>query len=55
MNFNFKNKTVFITGGTHGIGLACVKKFSELNAKIITFSRDKKKVNKLEKFLKKKI
>lgn len=54
MNFNFKNKTVFITGGTHGIGLACVKKFSELNAKIITFSRDKKKVNKLEKFLKNK-
>ncbi len=54
MNFNFKNKSVFITGGTHGIGLACVKKFSEFNAKIITFSRDKKKINKLEKFLKKK-
>lgn len=54
MNFDFKNKSIFISGGTHGIGLACVKKFTEYNANIITFSRDKKKIKKLESFLKKK-
>ena len=31
-----------------------LKKFSEFNAKIITFSKNKKKITKLEKFLKKK-
>ena len=54
MKFNFKNKNIFITGGTHGIGLSCVKKFSEYSANIITFSRDKEKVKKIENFLRKK-
>lgn len=54
MKFDFKNKSIFITGGTHGIGLSCVKKFSDYSANIITFSRDKEKVKKLENFLKKK-
>ena len=43
MNFNFKNKNVFISGATHGIGLACILSFAKLGANVITFSRDKKK------------
>ena len=44
MKFNFKNKNVFISGGTHGIGLACAIKFASMGANIISFSRDKKKI-----------
>jgi len=51
MNFNFKNKNVFISGGTHGIGLACLLKFAELQANVITFARDKKKINLTKKKL----
>lgn len=43
MNFNFKNKNVFISGATHGIGLDCVINYAKLGANIITFSRDQKK------------
>jgi 3-oxoacyl-[acyl-carrier protein] reductase len=53
VNIDFKNKTVFISGGTRGIGLECVKKFSKYGANIITFSRDQKKINSTKKLLKK--
>ena len=52
MFFNFKKKNVFISGGTHGIGLECSLRFASLGANIITFSRDKIKINKLKKKLK---
>lgn len=52
MNLSFKNQNVFISGGTHGIGMACALKFAELGANIITFSRDKKKILFLKKKLK---
>tara|TARA_B100000989_G_C19523934_1_gene465753 strand:- start:327 stop:1109 length:783 start_codon:yes stop_codon:yes gene_type:complete len=48
---NFKNKNVFISGATHGIGLSCILDFAKLGANVITFSRDKKKIS----FLKKKL
>ncbi|MDC1078665.1 SDR family NAD(P)-dependent oxidoreductase [Candidatus Pelagibacter sp.] len=48
MKFNFKNKNVFISGGTHGIGLSCCLEFLKLNANIITFSRDSKKIKLLK-------
>lgn len=48
MNFNFKNKNVFISGATHGIGLDCIVNFAKLGANVITFSRDKKKIKKLK-------
>ena len=51
MNFNFKNKNVFISGATHGIGLACILSFAKLGANVITFSRDKKKISLLKKKL----
>ena len=38
---NFKNKNVFISGATHGIGLSCILDFAKLGANVITFSRDK--------------
>jgi len=35
MKFDFSNKNVLITGGSRGIGKACVKLFSELNANVV--------------------
>lgn len=53
-NYNFKNKTVFISGATHGIGLQCLLDFAKMGANVTTFSRDKKKIdstrNKLVNF-----
>ena len=45
MNFNFKRKNVFLSGATHGIGLDCIINFAKLGANVITFSRDKNKIN----------
>ena len=42
MKFDFRGKTVLISGGTHGIGLSCVNQFLKLGSKVITFSRDKR-------------
>ena len=53
LNFNLKNKTAFISGGTHGIGLACAEIFAKHGANIVSFSRDEKKIKykkKLSKF-----
>ena len=52
MELNLKNKNVFISGGTDGIGLACVKKFASLGANVITFSRSDKKIQNLRKLKK---
>jgi NAD(P)-dependent dehydrogenase (short-subunit alcohol dehydrogenase family) len=51
MNFNFKNKNIFISGATHGIGLACIMSFAKLGANVITFSRDQKKIISVKKKL----
>jgi len=51
MKFNFKGKNVFISGGTHGIGLSCLINFAKLGANVITFSRDKKKIYNTKKKL----
>ncbi len=53
MNFNLKKKNVFISGGSHGIGLACAELFARYGANIITFSRDKKKIKNTKKILSK--
>lgn len=43
----FANKTVMITGASSGIGEACVRKFSELGAKVIMIARNKHKMDAL--------
>ena len=49
MNLDFSNKNVLITGGSRGIGKACAKLFSEMNANvIITY---KSELNKAEQVL----
>jgi 3-oxoacyl-[acyl-carrier protein] reductase len=53
MNFNLKKKNVFISGGSHGVGLACVELFAKQGANIITFSRDKQKIKNTKKILSK--
>lgn len=53
MFFNFKNKNVFISGASHGIGLACIESFARLGANVITFSRDKKKIKETIKRVRK--
>ncbi|MDO1500550.1 SDR family oxidoreductase [Winogradskyella maritima] len=47
----FKNKTVVITGGTSGIGLATAKQFIAHGAKVIFTSRSQENVEKTEKEL----
>ena len=43
MSYNFKNKTLLITGGTGSFGNAVLKKFLSLGLKEIRiFSRDEK-------------
>ena len=47
----FKNKTVVITGGTSGIGLATAKEFIEQGAKVIFTSRKQANIASTEKLL----
>tara|TARA_Y100000590_G_scaffold197199_2_gene223953 strand:+ start:169 stop:912 length:744 start_codon:yes stop_codon:yes gene_type:complete len=49
MKFDFKNKTIVVTGGTRGIGLAIVKLFQEYNAEIIATGTDFKELEKLNR------
>jgi len=41
---DFTNKTVFITGGSSGIGLACAKYTASRGASVAIFARDKKRL-----------
>ena len=49
MKINLKNKVVLISGGTHGIGLSCVERFLKYGSRVITFSRDEKKIKYIKK------
>ena len=46
MKFNFKNKTVLITGGEGGLGKSICSKFAELGAKVIITTTNKKLISK---------
>ena len=43
MNFNFKNKTVIVTGGEGGIGKSISEKFTKFGANVIITTRNKNK------------
>jgi NAD(P)-dependent dehydrogenase (short-subunit alcohol dehydrogenase family) len=48
-----KDKVVVITGGNSGIGEAIAKKFDQEGAKVVIFGRDQKKLDQVNKHLKK--
>ena len=45
MNFNFKNRTVIVTGGRGGIGQSISEKFIKFGANVIITTRNKNKLN----------
>lgn len=47
--WNLKGRNILVTGGTKGIGLAIVKEFVNLEAKIFTVSRHKDDLKALQK------
>jgi NAD(P)-dependent dehydrogenase (short-subunit alcohol dehydrogenase family) len=48
MSYNFKNKTIFITGGTSGIGKASAKQFIEYGAKVIITGRNQATLDEVQ-------
>jgi NAD(P)-dependent dehydrogenase (short-subunit alcohol dehydrogenase family) len=42
---SYSGKTVYITGGSSGIGLAAAKQFAGAGANVAIFSRDQKKLD----------
>lgn len=45
MSWDLKNKTVLVTGGTKGIGLAIVEELLSLEASVIVIARDESRLN----------
>ena len=50
----FKKKNIIITGANQGLGLEIAKYFYQLGANVIICARDKKKLNNIKRFFKKK-
>ncbi len=47
MKIDFSNRTVFVTGGTRGIGAAIVELFQKCNAQVIATGTNRKELEKL--------
>ena len=47
MDYDFKDKTVIITGGSEGVGAATARKFAEYGANLVLVARGKRKLEKI--------
>jgi len=47
MDYNFKDKTVIITGGSEGVGAATARKFAECGANLVLIARGKRKLERI--------
>lgn len=54
MDYNFKDKTVIITGGSEGVGAATARKFAEYGANLVLVARGKRKLERIAEELRSK-
>ena len=54
MQYNFKDKTVIITGGSEGVGAATARKFAEYGANLVLVARSKKNLERIAEELRSK-
>ena len=54
MDYNFKDKTVIITGGSEGVGAAAARKFAEHGANLVLVARRKRNLEKIAEELRSK-
>ena len=47
----FQDKTILISGGSSGIGLAVAEKFIKLGSNVVLIARDKKKLQNAKEHL----
>ncbi len=54
MEYDFKDKTVIITGGSEGVGAATARKFAEYGANLVLVARGKRKLERIAEELRSK-
>ncbi len=54
MDYDFKDKTVIITGGSEGVGAATARKFAEHGANLVLVARGKRKLERIAEELRSK-
>ena len=47
MDYDFKDKTVIITGGSEGVGAATARKFAEYGANLVLVARSKRNLDRI--------
>ncbi len=54
MDYDFKDKTVIITGGSEGVGAATARKFAEYGANLVLVARSKRNLDRIAEELREK-